>query len=135
MVLRTETCVPSAIFARFTSSSPRTVAKVCRRAIHLPTDANDPHGTTAAFLRPTEQLLDVPLTSEGVHNPTRAPVVAIRAQHPTAEPGRLQLVAQSGIDVPLQARGFVGSGEGVTTKLDRCSRASAFLTRCTRLLP
>ena len=72
-------------------------------------------GDHAAFLRSTEQLLDVPLTSECVHDPAGAPVVS-SARPPPAEPSLLQLAAQCGINVPMQGRRLVGSPNGCHDK-------------------
>src|SRR5438552_17842023 len=66
-----------------------------------------PPGDHAAFLGSTEHFLDVPLTAESMHNATGAPVVSIRAQHPSAQPRLLKLAAQCGVNVPAQARRLV----------------------------
>src|SRR2546427_651841 len=66
-------------------------------------------GHHASLLGPAEQFFDIPLTTEPVHNPARAPEVSIRAQHPPSEPGILQLATQRRIHMPAQGWPLVAS--------------------------
>ena len=86
-------------------------------------------GNHAAFLRSAEQLLDIPLSSEGVDDPPGAPVVPIRTQHPL--PSRVLSSSRRNAASTCQCKVGAASLPAmvVTTKLDRCSRASAFFTR------
>ena len=66
-------------------------------------------GHHASLLGPAEQFFDIPLTTEPVHNPARAPEVSIRTQHPPSEPGILQLATQRRIHMPAQGWPLVAS--------------------------
>src|SRR5207253_10968058 len=68
-------------------------------------------GHHASLLGPAEQFFDIPLTTEPVHNPARAPEVSIRTQHPPTLPGILQLATQRRIHMPAQGWPLVASVE------------------------
>jgi len=63
-----------------------------------------------------------------------APVVVVRADDASAESGCLQRFAFGCVHVPQQDGASSVPQSSVTTKLDRCSLASAFLTRTSNWL-
>ena len=135
MVCRAEVFVPSAIFARLTSISCENGSRRCAGvAIHPPTDATAPRGLRrlsslygTAPRRSTDlgKRAQSDPCSSGV-DPCTAPVDRAGSS-PVGGAGRHRRASATSAFCRFQQ--IV-----VTTKLDRCSRASAFRTRCSKLL-
>ena len=133
-IFLTDTSGASAILARLTSINPRTVANVCSRIDPSAHWCDGPHGTTPPFLALRN-------SSSTFHWPRKActmrPVLQLcRSVHSTRRPSRvLSNSRRLAASTSQCSVGALSSPAMVaTTKLDRCSRARAFLTRSSRRL-